>query len=171
VKLDRRGRIALAGVLLAGVAGAFFFGSRSQAGAAPAVRLTPYSAQDSAADPMPSDTPPPAQAAAGWPFQQLPLVMKFDLRAPEITTPQFVMLTAPLRPVLEPVPVPVPTLPPSAPGQLSPWLLAPLAVGAGAGGADDVAGTVIPEPATVLLFGTGLALIGLGVRRRRPRWR
>jgi hypothetical protein len=164
----KRTRIAVLAVLLMMFAATAWFTPRAPA-EPPAEPLVLFEDIEPARYVMPVDTPPPPRAAAGWPFEQLPLVAKFDVPLPQLTAATF--QPRPVFPDVQPVPVPVAAarVPSAAPGAVSPlWLLPPLAAGAAAGSAsgNQVAST-IPEPATMILLSTGLAMLGVGAKRRR----
>lgn len=128
---------------------------------------------------LPSDTPPPLERMAGWPFSPLPRIAKFTQPVPDVAlATSFTTFTQPL---------PIRTLPPFAltpPDGGTPaaaWLLPPLAaVGGLALGSRAGAGEepppppppppppLVPEPSTLVLLATGFLLLTLlGVRRGR----
>jgi hypothetical protein len=156
--------VAIVSVSLGAAGAALFFSTQSPAGVpTDAVAIDLAERVEAAAAPMVVDTPPSLVAGYGWPFHQLPLVTKFGAPVPPMA--RVTPVPPPVfRQVLVPAPPSLPGLVPESTPPL--WLLTPLAVGAFIGGVDDVTGTVVPEPSTILLLATGMLMVGIGAARR-----
>lgn len=104
------------------------------------------------------DTTRPLREAPGWPFAELPLVAKFarpDSQVEEVAAlvDSMIPYVPRIDSVLQPLPAPTPSEP------FTPlWVLPPLAAAALVTKA-DVTAVVIPEPRTLILFATGVALL------------
>lgn len=172
--MSRRARLVAAPLAAVALAGLLIFlwltrtGSASGPGEAPEFSIT-----EEVTVPLAQvDTPPPV-AQAGWPFRELPLVLKM-----EPLRPRLAMMPQPPMRTVGPLAPPQRVFPPASPVASTPsaaGLLAPLALGAALGG--TVAGgtfttpepptpQIVPEPATMILMATGLILVW-GVASRR----
>jgi hypothetical protein len=125
-----------------------------------AVRTPSPAAPSPKPEPLPGpvqiDTPPPLELAAGWPFEELPLVKKFAVPIPDLA-----LVSRPY--VFELALITPPPGPPAAPAlaQASPLWLLPLPVAAAGFGRERVSVIVVSEPSPLPLLWTGLLLLGL----------
>ncbi len=172
LELSRKQKIAITAWAVAVAAVVIFSLSREQAvgkgGAGKFKRLIshPETVVTQARRELPRRAPRPRlRAREGWPFEQLPMVAKFEPPVPHvvavaITPPGYIRVVPPLAPAVV-LTEPQPEDPPL-------WLVPVGAGGIGFGGGSTTYDSgVVPEPTTLLLLSGGLALIGLKRRRRK----
>lgn len=171
LQLSRKKKIAITAGAVAIAAVVIFSVSREQAvgkgGPVKFERVIPH-AETGATQTrreLPRREPRPSlRAREGWPFEQLPMVAKFDVPVAHVVP---VAITPPG--YIRVVPRIIPSVVLAEPAGAPPLWLVP--VGAGGigfgGGSTTYDGSTAPEPTTFLLISGGLALIALKGRRRK----
>lgn len=167
--LSRKKKIAITAGVVASAAVAIFFLSREQAvgkgGAVKFERVIPIVrtvVTETRRELPRRQQRPSLRAQEGWPFEQLPMIAKFDVPVAHVVPSTIIARPVYIKdvpPIMASTPVEDPSAPPL-------WLVPVGAGGIGFGGGSTTYSTTVPEPVTLLLLSGGLALIGLKARRR-----